>query len=385
MPLEAQWHTQVASLLILSLRGHANFVTKLKIIPLSDGNYARPLNASIFYPTSGGIEIPDGLDLHLVEERALGNETRKKLFGKVGVTECDPSRVFPLIAQRYRSFGVTIKQSVADIKFMFWHHVNLPSEGLLVRLAPKDGQVYFDPYYESNGWTYCPRSEHPYSASKLFGAFVSADLMDHIKILRPCYYDELEKCGHRNDLSGTEWIRDYFQIKGPPQLRNRRSKRELSFEVDYVITHRPQFLLGVLEASWNQFRSTESWIQRFKSAKVPVLDSATLRELGATYGPLPRLQNIVSRLGLEKDFGFLEEIKDKTDSIAERWTFLKLFGVGVEEDASFWVALLLQAMSKDNVKHDVVCEIYSNLQRFTNDEDTEKIELGLLQYLDYVR
>lgn len=374
MSLEAQWHTQVASHLIHSLHSHADFVRKLKIIPLSHGDYARPLNASIFYPTSGGIEIPEGLELNLVEEGALGNETRRKLFDKVGVTECEPSRVFPLIEQRYRSFGVTRQQSVSDIKFMFWHHVELPTEGLLMRLAPKGGKVYFNPYDEDNGWTYCPRSEHPCSISRLFAAVVPADLKGHIRILHPSYYDGLEECGHRNDLSGIEWLRTYFQIKDSPQLRNRHSKRKVSFEVEYVRTHKPEFLLGVLEANWNQFRSTESWIQKFQSTEVPVLHSVKLKRLDCTYFPLPRLQNIVSRLGLEKDFGFLEELKDITDSTAGRWRFLKQFGVGIEEDVSFWLALLTQARHKDNVEHNVVFEIYSNLQRYTDDEDIEKIE-----------
>jgi hypothetical protein len=338
MSLEAQWHTQVASHLIHSLHSHADFVKKLKIIPLSHGGYARPLNASIFYPTSGGIEIPEGLELNLVEEGALGNETRKRLFGQVGVTECEPSRVFPLIAQRYGSFGVTRQQSFSDIKFMFWHHAKLPSEGLLVRLAPKDGYAYFNPYDENNGWTYCPQSGHPYSISKLFGAVVPADLMDHIRILHPSYYSKLEECGHRNDLSGIEWLRTYFQIKDSPQLRHRHD------------------------------------IQKFKSAEVPVLHSVKLKKLDCTFFPLPRLQNIVSRLGLEQDFGFLQELKDITDSTAGKWRFLKHFGVGIEEDVSFWLALLTQARHKDNIEHNVVFEIYSNLQRFTDNGDIEKIE-----------
>lgn len=371
--LATTWHTKVANLLIRSLSHHSEYVKRLKLVPLDSGNWIRSLNNHIYFPTSGGMEIPKDLPLNLLHPRALDNTSRRNLFVRLGATECKPPTVFPLISKRYGSYGVTLEQSLSDIKFMFWHQTELPSGKMDLRLAPKGDDQYFSPHDPYNGWTYCPQSTKSCAMSKIFDT-VPKKLKNHVRFLNPIYYDELKKLGRRNDLDGQEWLRQIFDIKQLPQILQRVSRRDPSYEVEYIRQNRPEFLLGVLEANYHVFREDDPWDDLFKSTRVPIQDSGSLMRLDCTHLPLPGQKKIVNSLGLEKGFGFLKEVGNITDSTAAKWRFLKRFGVGVEEDQAFWLALLEQARIKNNVPDRVVFEIYANLQRFVRDEEIKKLK-----------
>ncbi|KAF2188895.1 hypothetical protein K469DRAFT_748131 [Zopfia rhizophila CBS 207.26] len=299
------WHTKVANLLIRAARpkSYPKTVKTLPIVPLDNGQWVSPHNASIFYPTTGGVQIPTDLGLSLVDASALNNESRRNLFSQLGVTK---------------------------------------------------------------------RREMV--------------LKDKMKFLRPEYYHMLEQCENRNGLSGIEWLQTFAQLKITLQLRRRDAVGERSFELEHIACHHSQFLLGVLEANWDQYPRTEicCWDEYFKSAKVPILQSAEARTLGSTYLPLPRLRAIAARLGLEEGFGFLQELENITDTTAGRWMFLERFGVGIEEDVSFWLKLLKQARNKESIGPEIVFDIYTNLQRFTGVQSTELLKEAFKQDVVFV-
>jgi hypothetical protein len=366
-----QWHTRVADLLISFMQhsNHTEFLKKLPVVPLNNGKWVRPRNASIFFPTSGGIEIPDGLpNLNLVDTGALSNQSRKTLISKLGVIECEPSRIFPLIEERHRSGGTTPPQSAAYIRFIYWHHTKLPSRELAISLAPNFAlnKRWFNPFYSRNGWTYCPRSEDLHAMSRYIGFSMPDQLKDQLQFTYPVYYDELQKCERRNDKAGVDWFREYFQIKHTPQLYRRDNMQQISSEVEYIAKHQSQSLLGVLQANWRQYRP--EWDAYFKSTELPILHSDKLQRLDTTYLPLPKLKSIVSRLGLEEGFGFLKELEDIAEHTASKWAFLDRFGVVMEENVSFWLELLKKAQTHPETKIEVVFEIYTNLQKFVDPE-----------------
>ncbi|KAF2808268.1 uncharacterized protein BDZ99DRAFT_50741 [Mytilinidion resinicola] len=371
-----QWHSRVADLLISFMQhsNHTEFLKKLPIVPLNNGKWVRPRNASIFFPTSGGIDIPDGLpNLNLVDTGALRSQSRRTLFSKLGVIECEPSRIFPLIEERHRSGGTTPAQSVSYIRFIYWHHTKLPSKNLAISLAPSFvlNKQWFNPFYSRNGWTYCPRSEDLHAMSRYIGFLMPDQLKDQIRFTYPAYYDELQKCERRNDKAGVDWFREYFQIKHTPQLCRRDNMQQISSEVEYIAKHQSQSLLGVLQANWHQYCS--EWDAYFKSTELPILHSDKLQRLDTTYLPLPKLKSIVSRLGLEEGFGFLKELEDIAEHTASKWAFLDRFGVVMEENVSFWLELLKKAQTNPETKIEVVFEIYANLQKYV-DPESRKIK-----------
>ena len=374
----ADWHTRVADRLISAIdvdSRNCAFLKRLPIVPLNNGRWVRSFNASIFLPTSGGIEIPTDLPLSLVDAKALEDVRRTTLFSYLGITTCAPAQVFPLIEQQYMSSARSIQKSLSHVKFMFWHHNELPPQGLRVWLASNDGSGWFKPSDAEQGWVYCPLPGERYSASSLLPAPLPDDLRDRMHFVSSDYYEMLGQCPLRHDQRGPQWFRQFFQIKSNVELRDRRYPNAASRELVHIATRCPESLLGVLEANWAQYVECVEWDEWFAATGVPILDSRQQKRLDSTYLPLPRLLTIVNRLGLEDNFGFLQELEGITELSQIKWSFLKYFGVAMEEDVEFWLALLTQARGKQDIECRVVFEIYQNLQRFSSSDDGVGIRL----------
>lgn len=113
-----QWHTKVAKLLLKASddQAHLETIKMLSLAPLNNGSWVRSKHPSLFLPTSGGVAIPADLSLSLVDGNALLNPARTSLFLHLGVTECAPTRIFPLIGQQYLSPGMTLLSEPESLK-----------------------------------------------------------------------------------------------------------------------------------------------------------------------------------------------------------------------------------------------------------------------------
>ncbi|KAF2103412.1 hypothetical protein NA57DRAFT_31443 [Rhizodiscina lignyota] len=380
--LATDWHTRVADQLIAAIQLNSrnrDFLRKLPIVPLNNGRWVRTFNASVFFPTSGGTEIPPDLPLNLVNDDALQNESRKKLFSQLGIAECAPARIFPLIEQTYPLSDQNFDKSLSHVKFMFWHHKELPSQGLRVSLAPNDNSDWFRPSDVAHGWVYCPLPGDGYAASSLIPASLPEELRGEMHFVKSDYYNMLRQCPIRNGQEGVDWFREFFQIKHNVQLYWRKYSTSTSYELDYIRKWRPESLLGVLEASWFQYNECKDWDDSFAAAEVPILKSHQRKRLDSTYLPLPKLVSIVRGLDLEDDFGFIQELQSITEISSIKWSFLKRFGVSIEESVTFWLALLTQAKAKKDIECRIIFEIYRNLQKFSASHDGDKIRRAFEQ------
>ena len=373
------WHARFSDLLISSLEDttQRKSVQQLPIIPLDNGSWVRSLNASIFFPTSGGVKIPQGLPLSLILEDTLSNERRKALFSSLGITECDPSRIFPLIENRYTTQKpYSWSHLLQDMKFLFWHNNILPSTHLMY-VSATDGNNYYVQPATIGYWLYCPESADPRSMYHLLKGAIPDDLKGQVGFPRIQYYDTLKECGLRNGQAGPEWLRSRVGIKVMPQLCSKKSlssKPKMSAELKYIVEHLPQHLLAVLEGSWRQYHKSSEWDDVIRAAKIPILDCPQPKALEMTYLPLPKLKSKVRELELNESFGFMKELDGMTDVEVVKWRFLEHFGVGVEEDVSFWLAVLRQARGKNCVEKAHVFKIYSRLQAFTEEKDIKTLQ-----------
>jgi hypothetical protein len=376
---EDDWHTEVCDILLNGLRNPPtmDFVLKLEIIPLEgkDSKWVRKYHASIFFPSSGDVKIPGDLLAGLVKESWLQNNSRKALCIKLGITECSPTKIFPLIEQRYAKGGsIFTSLFYQDIKFLFWHNHQLPANGYSLYLTGNDGSGA--DYYSNisqNYWLYCPESGNPYSMFKLLNGQVPKELQSQLKFPSIRYFETLKECGKRNNKNGPDWLRDRGNIKVTPQFRRRGGgpfkSNQMSAELLYIMEYLPQYLLGVLESDWLNYLKSDEWDARTKAIKVPILNSTDSRTLGKTFLPLPKLKSIVDSLELGQSFGFLKELDGLTDVQVVKWSFLEHFGVGTTDDVSFWIALLKHARTMDKVEKHQVFKIYSRLQTFIDAND----------------
>jgi hypothetical protein len=372
--LESYWHTTVAQLLISALNSYEDLIKRLPIIPLQSGKWAHSRNATIHFPTLGGVEVPADLPLSLVDSRPLENQIRRQLFLKLGVTSCQPSKVFPLMEQRYKSFGMRYRESLSHIKFVYWHYDEFPPEGISMLVAGVHGKSWFS-INGINAWTYSPRSEGPYTPLGALGYPLPDELVEYVNVPRKQYYIDFEGIEHRNGCTGPEWLDMFLNAKSVVQLCSRKPTWIMSAELIHIAKNKPEIILGILERSWYQYRKLDAWDTFFENLQVPILarDPSCTRELESTFLPLPSLCSIASRLGLDADFGFLRELAGLTDVAASQWSFLAYYGVGVDADISFWLNLLKQARTTANVKSQAVFEIYTNLQKFDSSDEMEII------------
>jgi hypothetical protein len=371
--LESDWHTTVAQLLISSLDIFENFVKRLPIIPLQSGTWAHSLNATIHFPFLGGIAVPTDLPLSLVDAKHLGSYIRTLLFVKLGVTFCQPSKVFPLIEQRYKLHGILYLENLSHLKFIYWHYDEFLPKGTAIRVVGR-GKFWFS-INESKEWTYSSRSKGPYTVLDTLGYPLPDGLVGHVNVPNEKYYVDFQNSEHRNGYTWPDWLDKFLNAKSEIQLCQRYSEHLMSEELMHIATNKPDIILNILERNWSQYRKLNTWDTFFKNLQVPILvrDPSCTRKLESTFLPLPLLCSIASRLGLGADFGFLRELSGLTDAAASQWSFLKHFGVGIDADISFWLNLLKQARTTANVKSEAVFEIYSNLQKFDSSDDMETI------------
>lgn len=89
--------------------------------------------------------------------------------------------------------------------------------------------------------------------------------------------------------------------------------------------------------------------------------------LDDSYLPIPKLMEIVSGLGLERNFGFVLELKGESDW--SKWEEFRHLGVGTEEDLAFWIRILKKARATAATDAVKMAEIYGNLQRMCRTDD----------------
>jgi len=197
MPSESDWQTRVADILTgaMDVAQYSSDIMLLPLIPLSKGTWVVPRNASIFFPTSGGIDIPTDLPLNLVDGDTLRNPSRARLFSKLGVTECSPLRIFPLIQQVYQAkwiHGISWQAHISHVKFLFWHHDKMPDKGVEIQFVRKVNEL-FNPRDTSAGWIYCPHAQGTYAAFSILGDDATKELKSKVQVLHPYYYDLVDK------------------------------------------------------------------------------------------------------------------------------------------------------------------------------------------------
>ncbi|KAF2421213.1 hypothetical protein EJ08DRAFT_738278 [Tothia fuscella] len=366
-PSLSYWQTKVANQLIrlVQYRSVSSQIKRLPLVPLISGAWVIPHNGSIFFPTSGGIDVPLDLSLSLVDQEALLNQSRKLLFSKLSVIECEPLAIFPLIQQRYQTRSpIDVAAHKPHVRFLYWHHDQLQSGSDSFHFVNTRPQ-WFVPG-PSRGWTYYPRGAGDYAAAKLLASAVEDRLELNMNILRDDYFDDLQQLELRHDQTPSDWLHSFLSLKTTIQLCSRTDYgvSSMSQELKFIAEKKPQFLLGVLKADWEHFNNCNTWNNFFSKCNIPILHSDNERRLKDTYLPLPSLLSITNRYSVSQDFGYIRELAGMTNENAGAWHFLKQFGVTIDENLQFWLFVLQKVSTLEStiIASIDVANIYLELQ-----------------------
>jgi hypothetical protein len=388
-----EWHTCVAKLLYASLGvlGMADQVRVLPLVPLTKGTWVVPKNASIFFPTCGGIPIPPGLDqLNIVSPEAVVNRERLALFERLNVRECKPVDAFDAIEKRYAKGG-TISCSImtSDLKFIYWHHNEIRGRKPEIEVAYRDGRGLYrcsTSDLSSSAWLYTPLPVGPYSAASVFKSQVPEQLQGKLRFLDTYCYGQVGQCETRHGVPPLQWLEEYIGARTTVQLFQLGSRRIPSPEFIHITTQRSELLLGILATNWADYLESKPLHHEIKTlvsqAEIPILYSDAKVKVEETFLPSPEMAERVRKLGLQEGFGFIKEVEHSDGN----WRFLSEFGVGVEQDLKFWLAVLKKARETPQIKILAMRDIYFQLWGFSNTTSAQETVryVYMLDSIDYV-
>jgi hypothetical protein len=375
------WHTNISQVLLTILetnkssRDLIDQIKHLPLIPIIGKGPSHSKGVSIYMPTCGGIDIPQGLLSGLVQPAALRNDTRAKLFRTLGVTECDPEQVIGLISAASRKSGdrtINLEQSVQQVNFLYWHHDKIPLRSQAIRVFDIDSEM-FDPNPSSNVWTYWATKASKYDLYQIFSSEKrSVELQGHVRFLNPAYWEALRGETKRHDKDPMRWFTHYFRLRSATRLGARSKPKMLSYEIKWLMEYNSGLLLGTIWRDMSTFLKHSALHAPLSKCLVPIMDSQLKIPLLESYLPIPNIVEIVSGLGLERDFGFVLEPSGQSD--LSKWKQFHLLGIEMEEDLNFWIRVLKKASAKSSISVANMGEIYWNLQRMCQNEDISRIQ-----------
>jgi hypothetical protein len=310
--------------------------------------------------------------LGLVQPEALCNEARAKLFDRLGVRKCDPQKVIGLIEDASKMTGnrsISLEESVAHIRFLYWHHNKIPTPRPAIHMFDIHSEK-FNPELTANGWTYSPLQLEKYRLCQILDPENNPyELQGKVRFLSPAYYEALMGQDNRHHTTPLVWFNNYFKVRLTAELTKRGHSSNLSPELEWLIEYKSEFLLGTLRERCGQYGLLKSnaWKDKLSNCLVPIISSKLKMPLCDSYLPIPKLMEIVFRLGVERDFGFVSELREENDW--SRWEEFRHLGVGTEEDLAFWIRILKKAFWTSSLGVAEMGIIYGSLQRMCRTDD----------------
>lgn len=383
---EEDWHTRVAKILSELLQSGssnpdiADHIRIMKLIPLQNDTWVSANTKPIYLPTTEETSIPFDLGLNLVEPGAVSNIARKELFLLLGVTSAHPSTIIFRISERYRapSFlrSISAYTSAAHLHYLFYH---LPEDATKIdeniflinhefeissRQANIKAYIYFEEGDSNHGPWELLRPPPPLNNSGPPGLAVN--------FLNSEYFEDVPPTAlNHGGRTWRQWLTKFAGVYDYPQLKNIRTTCTLSDEFKYIMEHRPEKLVGLLERYWHFYEPemVPSLAKQIGNCVVPSAADTPV-SLENTFLPFPRRRTVIKGLKISH-FPFLILPKLLIDENENEWKFLERFGVktgGAGDQLHFYAKALSRIASENEFgctpdMVNALFEVYSAIER----------------------
>jgi hypothetical protein len=366
-----EWHTRAAYCLRRLLccqkwPRSIELIRNSRLIPLQNGQWTSANDGKIVFSRTEGMLIPTDLGLQVIDEKAIENLSRRKLFVKLGLTSASVESVRKLILQRYKLAlclspqQLALEISKSHIWYLYWTH-SLTATSLLLReetalllfnhrgdIVDSEEDLYFSTgdEYGFKKLVGSVLDEPSYRQSRI-GSFIHPDYLKFIAPKSSFIHPKFET-----------WLEDCLGILRQPRLVNPEDPEELSAVFDYLVEHRPEKLLGTLRAHWNSYSKliNPEICAEIMEVKVDCTEVG-LTALDETFLPSKDLMTKCKKFLDVQKFPFL---KIEDESSPDDWKFLKVFDVGVENTLNFYLQILhFSKLSDVSLRY----EIYEEIQR----------------------
>ncbi|KAF2166649.1 hypothetical protein M409DRAFT_23280 [Zasmidium cellare ATCC 36951] len=325
----ASWHSRLASALV---EASDKSLKEIEIIPLRGGRWVKPSTSSVYFPDRGQVEIPDGIECLVVDDEAAADQSRKKLFLKLGVKTITNVAVCNLIIQRHRSLGThDTTLSPECLAAHAWYicmtenFLGINLSGL--RLAKQGGglaparQLYMD------------GPDTSFKMSQFFPPTGSG-----CSFIHPVYVNYGDSC-HRPRWN--RWLQFNAGVSALPRLADAlNSKISITPDFRHLIDTQPSSVwMALLRDNWNHYFSKESPESFDLGSEMVNCKNGRRKELSATY--LPR-----RAICGDKFAASLVDFVDVQDPEHTGWDKFRSFGLSTEPDLGLCLDIL-RAASRD--------------------------------------
>ncbi|KAJ3494321.1 hypothetical protein NLG97_g4156 [Lecanicillium saksenae] len=345
-----EWQSAV-SLLLASFIEKDWFVDRIRslpLLPLSNGKWTSANISTVYFPAAEGIPIPPNLELDILSQDACQNHHRKDLFRLLGASEASigfiQSSIIRLNAKKSEQFYSDIR---AHLHFLYRTCCHPSSE-------MNSAQIFI--VASDNRWTsarhndiYLSSSTDPYSARVLL-AEMNPDSDIVVKFTRDIYMLEVPSPPSSDHPTWERWLYDFVGVRERLRLVAPNGN-DLSDVLIFVLQHRLEFFLGLLEHVWkheaSQLLANRSWMRKIcrieASDLCQVNYNVTLQNTWLPHKVLKeKVGQYISDDGGRCGFPFLDTVSsDATGQLDPKWGFLSNdFGVGSEDSLNFYLEIL---------------------------------------------
>jgi hypothetical protein len=336
-----KWYSDLAKMILEASRKSSKDGSDLKglsgipLIPLRDGTWQcpPPEDNPIYLPLSSETEIPPGLPLSFVDEKACSCPARRRLFMFLGVKSCTVHEVAKKIVDHQANLELENTDDMcAQLRYLYkmrkqLDFVNL--EKIRFRCSACDSRHSGRSIYADISATG--------DLKQLFSSYNNAHFM------RNGYFAELEP---QIKTKFAKWLGKTTGVAMAPRLVTRRG-HDLHTDFEWLLNNKKDSVLDVLRQNWGLYDNSEKTsAEDILAGQEFMCRSGHLAPLKATYLPLPKLIRKAEDLGDVSKLKFLNlpggEPKD--------WKFLSNLGVGVAEDLVFYLWILNQLPESGNLQ-----------------------------------
>lgn len=342
------WHSAVARLLSKTLKNSPSIQQRLRslpLLPLRSGTWTSATSGPVYFPTTGGNNIPNSLDLKVIAVDASNNSDRSILFQHLGVCQATNDDVRVSIFRSFNSESLPFDDMKEYLSFLYLTHQ-------IMEHAQKE---YAKVQVVTGGWIrkkphqvdiYLPGTHDAYSPASLL-AVEGASPGLSVDFLHSKHMESTPDKPGLLHPSWESWLCDSVRIRKRLRLVS-QNERALSDTFLYVHEHRPEKFLGLFEHLWLHEKSSLVKNRTLRS-KIEDLSAKNLcgvsfsLKLKETWLPLKALRELVGRyMEYPGQFPFLKfEESDTTEQAGPKWNFLSdFFSVSKDDSVEFLLEIL---------------------------------------------
>ena len=349
----ATWHTRLAAGII---KAGPQIFEDVKIIPLRNGRWISADEGGIYLPNVGdNVEIPEGLDVKVIDKNACHDSQRRNLFLLLGAKQLTESQICHRIIELHSSIKtwenpLTLQCMISHAWYLFSYGSNSLKYSAL-KLVAHDGKL------RESAELYMDIPSASFPMAHYFPVGVG-----------PCKFLHIDYLSYAQENGGpwTGWLKSALGIPVLPVLHQKGAKG-ISADFEFLINTQPSCVwLKLIRDNWAHYATALKLIsvsQALRNTEVKCTNGRGIR-LGDAY----LMTATILQLPLATvyiPFVAVPEVEDP------KWLELTRLGLKTKPDLRFYLTILRGIAEGTNNDHDLDLNVLRGLYKGIEDNFKE--------------